>query len=63
MGVILRKILVLPKVNVISLKLNFDQITIVNSEIIGVAQATKGVMPLIILIIEIGRDQTSIKSP
>ena len=63
MGVILRKILVLPKVNVISLKLNFDQITIVNSEIIGVAQAAKGVMPLIILIIEIGRDQTSIKSP
>ena len=30
----------LPEVNVIVLKLNFDQITIVNYEIIGVARAT-----------------------
>ena len=39
-GVILRKILVLPKVNNIFLQLNFDQITIVNYENIGVAWAT-----------------------
>jgi len=31
---------VFPEVNVIFLKLNFGQITIVNYEIIGVAQAT-----------------------
>ena len=48
-SVISRKILMLPKVNAIFLKLNFDQITIVNYEIIGVARATSLGTPLSIL--------------
>ena len=48
----LKKNIGVAQVNVIFLKLNFDQITIVNSEIIGFAQATwatKGVTPLYIM--------------